>query len=396
MSQLVTGLERFVNEGPACAGLPRGARLALLAHAASVDGRARHALDALTASKSCRLVRLFAPEHGLWGHEQDMEPVEGSTEPRSGLEIISLYGSDAASLKPRKADLGGIDAVVVDLQDIGARYYTYLYTLSYVMEAAGDSGIAVVVLDRPNPIGGSAVEGPVLDPALASFVGRYPIAVRHGMTAGELALMFNDHFGIGCDLRVVEMDGWKRDSYFDETGLPWVPPSPNVPSPGTALVYPGACLVEGTNLSEGRGTTLPFEQIGAPWIDGPALEERLRTEGLEGVTFRAASFRPMFQKHSGLPCNGIQVIVTARAAFRPIETYIAIIREARRQNPGRFSWRTDAYEFESDRLAIDLLLGREDLRTEIEAGAGIDSMVRSWKSDLEAFEKLRSGFIIYN
>ena len=221
-------------------------------------------------------MRLFAPEHGLWGHEQDMEAVADQTDPVSGLPIVSLYGQDAASLEVRAEHLEGLDAIVCDLQDVGTRFYTYVYTVSYVMEAAARSGLPVVVLDRPNPLGGIAVEGPVLDPQLASFVGRYPIPVRHGMTVGELAGLFNDAFGIGCELHVVRMAGWQREMSFEQCGLPWVPPSPNMPAVSTAVVYPGGCLVEGTNLSEARGTTLPFELVGAPWIDGARLAERLR------------------------------------------------------------------------------------------------------------------------
>jgi len=395
MLQVTTGLERFAAEGPVCAGLPAGARVALLAHPASVDRQARHAVELLASSNDCRLVRLFAPEHGLWGHEQDMESVELAREPQAGLEVISLYGGNTDSLRPRISDLAGIDAVVADLQDVGSRYYTFIYTLSHVMEAAQEAGIAVVVLDRPNPICGARAEGPVLEPSLASFVGRYPIAVRHGMTVGELATLFNSSFGIGCDLRVVQMKGWQRNAYFDQTDLPWVPPSPNMPTVGTALVYPGGCLIEGTNLSEGRGTTTPFELLGAPWLDGSALAQALHRERLEGVAFRAASFRPMFQKHAGLPCGGIQVIVTDRESFKPFETYLAVIREARRQSPRQFAWRIEPYEFENERLAIELLLGRKGLRDQIEAGAGVLEMAGSWKSSLEQFQQLRSDSLLY-
>jgi uncharacterized protein YbbC (DUF1343 family) len=395
MNHVITGLERLIDEGPACAGLPAGAAIGLLAHPASIDHQARHALTLLSAAECCRLVRLFAPEHGLWGHEQDMERVCRSIDPLTGLVVVSLYGEDPASLRPNAADLSGIDALVVDLQDVGSRYYTYIYTLSYVMEAAAAAGIRVVVLDRPNPIGGLKTEGPVLDPVLASFVGRYPIAVRHGMSVGELALLFNSAFGIDCDLQVVEMSGWERAFHFHDTGLPWVPPSPNMPTAGTALVYPGACLIEGTNLSEGRGTTTPFELVGAPWLDGAALERSLRDARLEGVTFRAASFRPMFQKHAGTSCAGVQVIVTARESFRPFETYLAIISEARRQAPGSFGWRKEPYEFESERPAIDLLLGRKDLRSMIEAGADLQQMAETWSEELERFTSLRAGYLLY-
>ncbi len=395
MGEVITGLERFVSEGPAIAGLQAGARVALLSHPASIDRGGRHAVELLSSMPGCELAVLFAPEHGQWGHEQDMERVEGATEPSTGLRIISLYGSTADSLAPRPEELEGLDAFVIDLQDVGSRYYTYIYTVSYVMEAARLAALPVVVLDRPNPIGGEKVEGPLLDRSLSSLVGRYPLPVRHGMTAGELATMFNEAFGIGCDLRVVEMKGWRRAMQFEQTALPWVPPSPNMPSPATARVYPGGCLVEGTNLSEGRGTTTPFELVGAPWIDGERLAQAMRGEGLGGVIFRSASFRPMFQKHAGRSCGGLQVIVTDHRLFRPFSTYVAVLKEARMQEGDSFQWRSEPYEFEAQRLAIDLLLGRKELRPLIESGAPLAEMERLWESDAGQFEPLRSEFLRY-
>jgi uncharacterized protein YbbC (DUF1343 family) len=395
MAEVITGLERFVSEGPAAAGLESGARLALLSHPASIDRRGRHAIELLSSLPGCSLALLFAPEHGLWGHEQDMERVRGATEPSTGLRVISLYGSTAASLTPQPGDLEGLDAVVIDLQDVGSRYYTYIYTMSYVMEAARRAALPVAVLDRPNPIGGEMVEGPLLDRSLSSFVGRYPLPVRHGMTVAELATLFNDAFGIGCDLRVVEMKGWNRAMQFEQTALPWVPPSPNMPSPATARVYPGGCLVEGTNLSEGRGTTMPFELVGAPWIDGDRLAEAMRSAGLSGVIFRPASFRPMFQKHAGHSCGGLQVIVTDHRLFRPFSTYVALLRVARLQGAESFQWRGEPYEFEEQRPAIDLLLGRKDLRPLIESGAPLVEIEKLWESDADQFEPLRSGFLRY-
>jgi uncharacterized protein YbbC (DUF1343 family) len=253
----------------------------------------------------------------------------------------------------------------------------------------------VVVLDRLNPIGGTAVEGPVLLPALSSFVGRYPIPVRHGMTIGELAGMFAAEFGADCDLRIVEMQGWERSMPFEGTGLPWVPPSPNMPTLNTARVYPGGCLIEGTNLSEGRGTTMPFELIGAPWL--PALEfaERLRASELPGVVFRAASFRPMFQKHAGVGCSGVQVIVDDPAAFRPFVVYLELTRIARQMGGSDFDWRTEVYEFESDRLAIDLLLGRPELRPMLESDRPWREIEESWQAELGVFLELRRRFLRY-
>ena len=390
-----TGLDRFLGEGPACAGLPVGSRIGLLAHAASVDRLAYHAVERLAADPRVRLTRLFAPEHGLWGHEQDMERVRDSVDPVSGLDVVSLYGSGPASLRPPASSLEDLDALLVDLQDVGSRYYTYVYTLSYAMEAAAERSIPVVVLDRPNPIGGDRVEGPVLDPAFSSFVGRYPLPVRHGLTIGELATLFRSEFAIGGDVRVVPLAGWDRAAGIEAAGLPWVPPSPNMPTPATARVYPGGCLLEGTNLSEGRGTTLPFELAGAPWLAAVALAERMRAAALPGVTFRAASFRPMFQKHDGRACGGVQVIVTDTVAFRPFATYLALITEARRLAPDRFDWRREVYEFETRRLAIDLLLGCDNLRPMIEEGTRWEEMEQEWQAGLRDFLAIRAAYLLY-
>jgi uncharacterized protein YbbC (DUF1343 family) len=393
--QVLTGLDRLLDEGPGVAGLASGVRIGLVAHPASVDRHLRHAVDILAARDDLHLVRLFAPEHGLRGEAQDMETVDDLVDPASGLPVRSLYGADPSTLTPRRDDVDDLDAVVVDLQDVGARYYTFVYTLAHVLEACAGAGIPTVVLDRPNPIGGRDVEGPVLDPAYASFVGRYPIPVRHGMTALELAGLFRDVYGVPGDLRGVAMVGWHRGTWFDATGLPWVAPSPNMPSLDTATVYPGGCLVEGTNLSEARGTTRPFEQFGAPWVDGPALRDALSDHDLPGATFRDVAFRPGFQKHAGRTCAGVFVHVVDRASFRPFRTYLAALIEARRQDPGAFAWRTEAYEFETDRLAIDLLLGRRGLREAIEAAADPVDLERTWSDDVATFASERRRHLLY-
>lgn len=391
-----TGLDVWIEGGPQTARLPSGARIGLLAHPASIDRSARHVLEHVAAGRFGGVVRLFAPEHGLWGHEQDMEEVESAVEPWTGLPAISLYGRDARSLRPTPATLDGLDALVVDLQDVGSRYYTFVYTLAYVMEAAGAAGLPVIVLDRPNPIGGTHVEGPVLRPELVSFVGRYPLPVRHGMTIGELAGLFRGEFGVDCDLRVVRLEGWRRGDGFTATGLPWAPPSPNMPTPTTALVYPGGCLIEGTNLSEARGTTMPFELVGAPWLDARKLAERMRVADLPGVAFRPASFRPMFQKHARQPCHGVQVVPTDPETFQPFATYLALLREARSLSAAHFMWRTEIYEFEAERPAIDYLFGRPELRERIEAGDDVDEMQLSWDEDLRAFERMRRRYLLYD
>lgn len=390
-----TGLERWLTEGPACANLACPLRYGLVAHPPSIDRNGHHVLETAGASSAGLPVRLFAPEHGLSGQEQDMESVRDAVDAWTGLPVVSLYGDDPSSLRPSRASLDALDAIVVDLQDIGSRYYTFVYTMAYVMEAARPLGLPVVVLDRPNPIGGKRVEGPVLEPGWESFVGRYPLPVRHGMTAGELARWFNEAQGIGCDLRVVEMTGWARSMTYERTGLPWVPPSPNMPALSTACVYPGGGLIEGTRLSEGRGTTLPFELIGAPGLDARSIAVRLRALDLDGVVFRAAAFRPMFQKHGGKTCTGIQVIVTDDAAFQPFESYLAILAAARETAGDVFAWRTETYEFETDRLAIDLLFGNDWLRAGLESGTGLTELADRWQPGLERFRREREGFLVY-
>jgi len=399
MARVRTGLESFLDPASDAAGLPRGARLGVVAHPSSIDAGGRHLVDRLTRDGRFRVTRLFGPEHGVRGEAQDMEAVAEPADRATGLPIVSLYGDNESSLRPKPEHLSGLDAIVYDLQDVGTRFYTFVYTLSYVMEAAREADIPVVVLDRPNPIGGLAIEGPVLDPALASFVGRFPIPVRHGMTTGELARLFRDAFSIGGDLRVVPLSGWTRDMHYEDTGLPWVLPSPNMPTPETARVYPGGCLVEGTNLSEGRGTTRPFELVGAPWIDATAFAEALAhagdTEGLDGVLFRAAWFRPTFQKHAGRSCGGVQVHVVDRNTARPFATFLVLLREARRLAPDRFDWRRERYEFVDDRLAIDLLFGRPDLRPMLEDGSSLADMEAAWIPGLARFRADRERALLY-
>lgn len=399
MSRVRTGLESFLDPAGDAAGLVRGARLGVVAHPASIDAGGRHLIDRLVHDARFRLTRLFGPEHGVRGEAQDMEPVSEPSDPATGLPIVSLYGDSESSLSPTSTHLNGLDAIVYDLQDVGTRYYTFIYTLSYVMAAAGQAGIPVVVLDRPNPIGGLAVEGPVLEPGWESFVGRFALPVRHGLTTGELAHLFRDAFGIRCDLRVVRLSGWARAMHFEDTGLPWVFPSPNMPTPETALVYPGGCLVEGTNLSEGRGTTRPFELVGAPFLAGAGLAGALAqagdADGLDGVVFREAWFRPTFQKHVGESCAGVQVHITDRVKARPFATYLVLIREARRLAPDAFDWRRERYEFVDDRLAIDLLLGRPDLRPLIEAGAPLADMESLWSPRLAEFIRERERALLY-
>ena len=359
------GIEVLVADRP---GLVRGARAGLLAHPASVDRDLRHAALLLDEA-GADVVRLFAPEHGVTGAAQDMVPVDETRDPVTGLPVVSLYGRSEAELVPRPEHLAGLDTLVVDLQDVGARYYTFAATAIRALPACAEAGVRVIVCDRPNPLGGILVEGNTVDPAFRSFVGELPVPQRHGMTIGELVLFAARVRRVDVELEVVPCDGWHREDDFPGTGLPWVLPSPNMPTIETALVYPGACLLEGTNLSEGRGTTRPFEIVGAPWLDPRALAAALEAEALPGVRFRPLVFTPAFHKHAGTPCGGVQLHVFDRRAFRPVRTGLAVVIAARRLDPGRFAWRTEPYEFVADRPAFDLLAGTDAWRRAIEEGA---------------------------
>ena len=366
--------------------------MGLIANQSSVDPWLRHATDRLREATEGELVALFGPEHGIGGHAQDLIEVTDSTDPGSGLPVRSLYGETRA---PTREMLEGIDALIFDVQDVGARYYTFIWTMALAMEACARDGKRMIVLDRPNPIGGLQVEGNLVGEDFRSFVGLYPIANRHGMTVGELARLFNDAYGIGCELIIIPMKGWARSQWFDDTGLPWVMPSPNMPTLDTAIVYSGACLLEGTNLSEGRGTTRPFELMGAPWIDPHRLIGELAKEDLPGVRFRAVTFQPAFQKFTGQFCGGIQQHVVDRAAYRPVRTGLALIKAARDLWPREFDWRPPPYEYEMKRPAIDVLTGTSRVRERIEAGASVAEIESEWEEDLTQFRELRSRYLLY-
>ena len=341
------------------------------------------------------LRRLFGPEHGLRGSAQDMVGVADDTDPRTGLPSVSLYGATFDSLAPTPEQLSGIDVLLFDIQDVGARYYTYAATMALCMRAAKSSGVKVVVLDRPNPIGGTAVEGGGLDDGLENFCGLYPVPQRHGMTLGELARLYNDAFGIGCELEVAACEGWPRSAYYDECGLPWVMPSPNMPTPDTALVYPGMCLLEGTNLSEGRGTTRPFELFGAPFIDAAALAEELRRQDLPGVLIRPCVIEPAFHKFKGERCGALQLHVRDRRSFQPYRTGLAVLVAVRKLWPESFAWRTEPYEFRDDVPAIDLLTGRPAVRQAIDRGVGLDEVARIASGGAEVYGAGRDKALLY-
>jgi uncharacterized protein YbbC (DUF1343 family) len=387
-----TGLEVLCDRqfGPI-----RGLRVGLVTHPAAIDADLRHAADLLAEAPGVRLAALFGPEHGLRGEAQDLIGVADGGDAPAGLRVHSLYGTTAASLRPTAEQLRGLDALVIDLQDVGSRYYTFQATMLYALEAASRHGLLAVVLDRPNPLGGEAVEGPALRPGFDSFVGTHPIATRHGLTLGELARLYQAERGLGGELHVVPCEGWQRGMDFDATGLPWVLPSPNMPTVATAFVYPGQCLLEGTNLSEGRGTTRPFELCGAPAIDAAVLARRLRAERLPGVAFRPAWFRPTFHKFAGQDCGGIQLHVTDREAFRPVRTGLAVLAALREVAGAHFGWRTEPYEFVTDHPAIDLLFGSARERLALQAGSPASEIARAWEAEEEEFRQRRRNFLLY-
>ena len=306
--------------------------------------------------------------------------------------MFSLYSE---TREPTADMLRDLDVLVIDLQDVGTRVYTYVYTMANCMRAAARLGVRVVVCDRPNPVGGDAIEGATLQPQWTSFVGQFPIPLRHGMTIGELARLFNETFGLGATLDVVPLEGWRRSMYFDETRLPWVIPSPNIPTLDTAVVYPGAVLFEGTMLSEGRGTTRPFELIGAPWIDGDYLSDAMNARQLPGVHFRSVFFEPTFQKHARETCGGCQIHVTDRQAFLPVRTAVELVAEFHKQNPSRFAWRQPPYEYELEKQPIDLLFGNDRLRTTVDSGQDVAALVASCKPEEDAFRRQREPFLLY-
>ena len=384
------GIERLLGEDRA---LLTGSRVALVSNPASIDGRLRHAADLLADDPEINLVALFGPQHGFRSDLQDnMIETPHGADRRRQVPIYSLYSE---TREPTAEMLRDVDVLVIDLQDVGTRVYTYIYTMANCMRAAARHGVRVVVCDRPNPVGGVAVEGPALRPEYSSFVGQYPIPLRHGLTIGEIARLFNQEFSIGAALDIVQLDGWHRPMYFDETGLPWVIPSPNLPTLDSVIVYPGAVLFEGTMLSEGRGTTRPFELLGAPWIDGDALAAAMNSRGLAGVHFRPVFFEPTFQKHARQTCGGCQLHVLDREAFQPVRVAVELLDEFRRQDPSSFAWRQPPYEYEHDKWPIDILYGSDRLRTAFNRDEGAAALTASWGAEEDAFRRLRERYLLY-
>jgi uncharacterized protein YbbC (DUF1343 family) len=369
----------------------RGLRVGVVANPASIDRQFHHITERLSSSNEFTLTAIFGPQHGYRSDLQDnMIETAHDEDPRRNIPIFSLYSE---TRQPTAEMLNLMDVLVVDLQDVGARIYTFVYTMANCMRAAARAGKPVIVCDRPNPIGGTRVEGPTLEPGYESFVGQFAIPMRHGMTIGELARYFNQW--IGCELEVVTMEGYTRETWWDATGLPWIMPSPNVPTLDTAIVYPGTVLVEGTMLSEGRGTTRPFELIGAPWADGELFAGRMNRVGLPGVHFRGVHFEPTFQKHAKKTCGGCQIHVLDRESFRPVAAGVSLIREFYGTAPDLFAWRDPPYEYEYEKMPIDMLAGSPTLRNQVEQQVPLEEIEASWRPGVEQFEAARIPYLLY-
>jgi uncharacterized protein YbbC (DUF1343 family) len=391
MSCVTLGIERLLAEKKP---LIAGRRLGLVAHPASVDSRFAHTLSRLLAA-GADVRTLFGPEHGFAGEAQDMVAVGGARRGPRGLPLVSLYGATEETLSPGPEHLAGLDALVIDLADVGSRYYTFVWTAVLCVRACHRAGVDAIVLDRPNPLGGEEIEGAPQREGFLSFVGLLPVPNRHGMTIGEIARFAARLDGTADALTVVTMEGWRRGMPFEETGAPWVMPSPNMPTPDTALVYPGGCLLEGTWASEGRGTTRPFELAGAPEVSAEELARHLEAAQLPGARFRPVSFVPTFHKHASLSCGGVQIHVTDRRAFRPYRTGVALLVALKAAAGGAFAWRRAPYEFVTDVPAIDLLTGGDEIRRGVEEGASVAELAATWAEGERSFAALRRDHQLY-
>ena len=391
MTRTHLGVERLLNEK---IDLIRGMRVGLVCNQASVmPDTFAHSADVFGERTEFELTTLFGPQHGIRGDVQDnMIETEHSVDERTGRPVYSLYSE---TREPTAEMVKDIDAFVIDLQDVGCRIYTFVYTMANCMRAAKQFGKKVIVCDRPNPINGNAIEGNITEHEFKSFVGQFEIPTRHGMTIGELARMFNEHFGIGCDLEVVEMTGWTREMWGDETGLPWILPSPNIPTVDSCVVFPATVHIEGTELSEGRGTTKPFELNGAPFIDPYAWVEALDEYNFAGVRFRHVFFRPTFQKCAEQVCGGVQIHVTDREAFTPVIVGIAMIKTVYDMYTDKFEWKRDPYEYVFDINPFDVVCGTDKIRKQIERGITLSEIEDSWGSGLQNFIEIRQPFLLY-
>jgi uncharacterized protein YbbC (DUF1343 family) len=387
-SAVALGSERLLESGRL-----HGKRVGIVANPASIDHTFTHVVDRFRAHDAITLGAIFGPQHGFHATLQDnmIETPHARDECRR-VPVYSLYSE---TREPTAEMLKDLDVLVIDLQDVGTRVYTFIYTMANCLKAAGRVGLPVIVCDRPNPIAGIEVEGPTLRAGFESFVGLFPIPLRHGLTIAELARFFNDRFNLGADLDVVPMEGWSRAMFWDETDVPWIMPSPNMPTLDTAIVYPGQVLFEGTQLSEARGTTRPFELVGAPWIEADRFAARMNAHALPGVHFRATYFEPTFQKHARQTCGGCQIHVTDRRTFRPVLASAALLHEFRAADPARFAWRQPPYEYEHEKMPIDILSGSNALREQIDAGLDPHAIADAWDTDRAAFLRDREPFLLY-
>jgi uncharacterized protein YbbC (DUF1343 family) len=365
----------------------------LLSNQASVTQQGKYSKDLLYGKFENNLKCLFSPQHGFWGTEQDnMVETPDSLDKSTGLPLYSLY---SLTRRPTTPMLEDIDALLIDLQDVGTRVYTFITTLAYCLQECQRHGKQVVILDRPNPIGGTAVEGNILQPSMISFVGVHPLPMRHGLTIGELARLFNQELDIQADLKVVTLEGWDRSRLFDQSGYPWIMPSPNMPAQSTALVYPGQVIWEGTNVSEGRGTTRPFELFGSPYLDCSKVQKTLKDHFLPGLQLIEMAFRPTFQKWQGQECRGFFLWVYDPMVFKPYLTSLTLLQTILNLFSDDFKWKTPPYEYETERLPIDLLIGDQGIRKALEAGTAIEELETSWQEGLNTFSRLREKYLLY-
>lgn len=384
------GLEKILGER---LDVLKNLRVGLICNQASVNHQFEHAADLFQNNSDINLVKLFGPQHGIRGDVQDnMVETSHVIDRRTGLPIYSLYSE---TREPTEEMLSGLDALVFDLQDVGCRVYTFIYTMANSMSACAKFGRKMFVLDRPNPIGGVAVEGNTLEKGHESFVGQYPIPMRHGLTVGELAELFNREFGINCDLEIITMDGWERENFYDETDAPWVMPSPNIPAVETTIVFPATVYFEGTQISEGRGTTRPFEIVGAPYIDAQIFADALASHELAGVIFRPVNFLPTFQKHAGKTCGGVFVHITDRKSFAPVITGLAMVKTVFDLYPGEFKWKNPPYEYVFDRNPFDVIAGTDKIRKLIEGGTSVKDIKLFWWESVKEFQNLRERYFLY-
>lgn len=385
-----TGLENLITSPP---DWLKGRRLGLLCNPASVDRAFRHARHLIHKRFPGQLTTLFSPQHGFWAAKQDnMIESDHTLDPVLDIPVFSLYGKTRI---PTEKMFEAMDVLLIDLQDVGTRVYTFIYTMSYCMEAARRYNCKVVILDRPNPVGGMVIEGNLLSSEYASFVGRFPLPMRHGLTIGEIARLFNDHYRIGCDLKVIPMKDWHRAMYFQDTGLAWVPPSPNLPTPVSAMVYPGQVLLEGTNISEGRGTSQPFELFGAPYLDSDKPPVALPMDTFAGIVLRPTVFEPVANKWQGKSCNGFQIHIVDRSGYTPYLTTLKLIQAVISNHRDAFSWKPPPYEYEFEKKPFDLITGSHEIRQCLEAGEDLDPLAESWQEDLEKYNTIRQKYYLY-